>query len=134
MHQELSKDGEDHKLGDVKTTPLDQHTLGLHTSNFCFSINALYRINLERLLFLLFRFVFLFVRPPLSFIYERATGNLGWINLDAIKKIGKGMFELIQKDTYICMIHMFLMNINLQVFYQEHFLFMFWCWMLLYFV
>ena len=51
MHQELSKDGEDHKLGDVKTTPLDLHTLGLHTSNFCFSINALYRINLERLLF-----------------------------------------------------------------------------------
>ena len=58
MHQELSKDGEDHKLGDVKTTPLDQHTLGLHMSNFCFSINALYRINLERLLFLLFRFGF----------------------------------------------------------------------------
>ena len=51
MHQELSKDGEDHKLGDVKITPLDQHTLGLHTSNFCFSINALYRINLKRLLF-----------------------------------------------------------------------------------
>ena len=79
MHQELSKDGEDHKLGDVKTTPLDQHTLGLHTSNLCFSINALYRINLERLLFaFLFRFDFLFVlRPPLSFIYERATRNLG---------------------------------------------------------
>ena len=56
MHQELSKDGEDHKVGDVETTPLDQHTLGLHMSNFCFSINALYRINLERLLFLLFRF------------------------------------------------------------------------------
>ena len=51
MHQELSKDGEDHKLGDVKTTPLDQHTLGLHTSKLCFSINALYRINLEHLLF-----------------------------------------------------------------------------------
>ena len=51
MHQELSNDGEDHKLGDVKTTPLDIHTLGLHTSNFCFSINALYRINLERPLF-----------------------------------------------------------------------------------
>ena len=49
LHQELSKDGEDHKLGAVKTTPLDQHTLGLHTSNFCFSIKALYRINLERL-------------------------------------------------------------------------------------
>ena len=51
MHQELSKDGENHKLGDVENTPLDQQTLGLHTSNFCFSINALYRINLERLLF-----------------------------------------------------------------------------------
>ena len=49
MHQELSKDGEDHKLGDVKTTSLDLHTLGLHTSNFCFSIETLYRINLERL-------------------------------------------------------------------------------------
>ena len=45
------------------------------------------------------------MRPPLSFIYERATGNLGWIKFDAIKKIGKGMFELIQKDTYSCMIH-----------------------------
>ena len=51
MHQELSKDGEDHKLGDVKTTPLDLHTLGLNTSNFCFSIETLCRINLERLLF-----------------------------------------------------------------------------------
>ena len=105
MHQELSKDGEDHKLGDVKTTPLDQHTLGLHTSNFCFSINALYRINLERLfVFCLFWFLF-FETTTLSFIYERATVNLGWIKLDAIKKIGKGMFELIQKDTYSCMIH-----------------------------
>ena len=46
----LSKDGENHKLRDVKTTPLNQHTLGLHTSNLSFSINALYRINLERLL------------------------------------------------------------------------------------
>ena len=36
MHQELYKDGEDHKPGDVKTTPLDQHILGLHTSNFYF--------------------------------------------------------------------------------------------------
>ena len=74
MHQELSKDGESHKLGDVNTTPLDLHTLGLHTSNFCFSINALYRINLERLLFVSLVFV---LRPPLSFINERATGSLG---------------------------------------------------------
>ena len=60
MHQELSKDGEDHKLGDVKTTPLDLHTLGLRTSNFCFSINALYRINLERpfVFFVCFDFYF----------------------------------------------------------------------------
>ena len=32
------------------------------------------------------------------------------------------MFELIQKDTYSCMIHVLLMSINLQVFYQELFL------------
>ena len=77
MHQELSKDGENHKLGEVKTTPLDLHTLGLHTSNFCFSINALSRMNLERLLFV-FCFGLIFVlRPSLSFIYERATGILG---------------------------------------------------------
>ena len=77
MHQELSKDAESHKLGDVKTTPLDLHTLGLHTYNLCFSINALYRMNLERLLFV-FCFGLIFVlRPPLSFLYERATGSLG---------------------------------------------------------
>ena len=29
------------------------------------------------------------------------------------------MFELIQKDTYNSMIHVLLMSINLQVFYQE---------------
>ena len=77
MHQELSKDGEYHKLGDVKTNPLDQHTLGLHTSNFCFSINALYRINLERLLFSCYVSLVFVLRPPLSFLYERATGSLG---------------------------------------------------------
>lgn len=107
MHQELSKYGEDHKLGDVKTTPLYQHTLGLHTFNFCFSINALYHINLEHLLFAYVIFVwFVFVLiPTLSFIYERASGSLGWIKLYAIKKIRKGMFELIQKDIYSCMIY-----------------------------
>ena len=83
MHRELSKDGE------------DQHTLGLHMSNFCFSINALYRINLERLLFAFYFSLIFVLRTPLSFIYERATGSLGLIKLDAIKMIGKGMFELI---------------------------------------
>lgn len=91
MHQELSKDGEDHKLGDVKTTPLDQHTLGLHTSNFCFSINALYRINLERLLFLVISVWFLFVRPPL-FIYVMRELLEIWVELSwmLLKRLGKG--------------------------------------------
>ena len=102
MHHELSKDGENHKLGDVKTAPLDQHTLGLHTSNFCFSINALYRINLERLLFVSLVFV---LRPPLSFILENATGNMGWNILHAFIVLGKGMSKLIFNDTYSCMIH-----------------------------
>ena len=82
MQQDLSNDGENNKLGDMQTTPLDQHTLGLHMSKFCFSINAPYHINLERLLFV---FVILFfLRPPLSFLYERATGILSWNKLDAI--------------------------------------------------
>ena len=69
MHQELSKDGESHKLGDVKRTPLDLHTLGLHTSNFCFSINALYRINLERLLFAFyFDLIFVLIQALSFFI------------------------------------------------------------------
>ena len=44
-----------------------------------------------------------------------------WVELSwmLLKILGKGMFELIQKDTYSCMIPMLLMNINLQVFYQE---------------
>ena len=77
MHQELSKDGEDHKLGDVKTTPLDLHTLGLHTSNFCFSIETLYRINLERL-FVCFLFDCYFVRPPHYHLYvKELLENMG---------------------------------------------------------
>ena len=79
MHQELSKDGEDHKLGDVKTTPLDLHTLGLHTSNFCFSIETLYRINLERL-FVCFWFVCYFVRPPHYHLYEKELLEI-WVEI-----------------------------------------------------
>jgi len=41
----------------------------------------------------------------LSFIYERATGNMGWNMLDAFIRLGKGMFDLIFNDTYSCMIH-----------------------------
>ena len=65
MHQELSKDGEDHKLGDVNTTPLDLHTLGLRTSNFCFSIETLCRINLESR----FCFCLSLERPPHYHLY-----------------------------------------------------------------
>ena len=79
MHQELSKDGEDHKLGDVKTTPLDLHTLGLHTSNFCFSIETLYRMNLERL-FVCFWFVCYFVRPPHYHLYEKELLEI-WVEI-----------------------------------------------------
>ena len=48
MHHELSKDGESHKLGDVNIP-----TGPKHSRNFCFSIDALYRIKLERLLLVL---------------------------------------------------------------------------------
>ena len=79
MHQELSKDGEDHKLGDVKTTPLDLHTLGLHTSNVCFSIETFYRINLERL-FVCFWFDCYFVRPPHYHLYEKEILEI-WVEI-----------------------------------------------------
>ena len=105
MHHELSKDGENHKLGDVRTSPLDLHTLGLHTSNFCFSINALYRINLERLLFVFVLVWFLFWDPHYHFLYEKDTGNMGWNILHAFIVLGKGMSKLIFNDTYSCMIH-----------------------------
>ena len=41
------------------TSPLNQHTLSLHTSNFCFSFETLYRINLQRLL-VCFALIFIF--------------------------------------------------------------------------
>jgi hypothetical protein len=115
MHQELSKDGEDHKLGDVKTTPLDQHTLGLHTSNFCFSINALYRINLER------RFCFLSLeRPPHYQLYMRELLEI-WVELSwmLLKRLGKGCLSWFKKIHIVAWFMCFLMSINLQVFYQE---------------
>ena len=59
LHHELSKDGENHKLGDVENIPLNQHTLGLHTSNFCFSFQTLYRINLERLFLFVFALIYI---------------------------------------------------------------------------
>ena len=116
MHQELSKDGEDHKLGDVKTTPLDLHTLGLHTSNFCFSIQTLYRINLER------RFLFLFESwetTTLSIIYERATGNMGWNMLDAFIRLGKGMFDLIFMIHIVAWFMSLFMSNSLQILFGE---------------
>ena len=76
MHQELSKDGEDHKLGDVKTTPLDLHTLGLRTSNFCFSIETLYPINLERR----FCFCLSLERPPHYHLYEKELLEI-WVEI-----------------------------------------------------
>ena len=86
------------------TSPLDLNTLGLHTSNLCFSIDALYRINLERLLFVLLWFLFC-ETTTLSFIYEYATRNMGWNILHAFIVLGKGMSKLIFNDTYSCMIH-----------------------------
>ena len=86
------------------TSPLNQNTLGLHTFNSCFSIIAIYRINLERLLFILLWFLFC-ETTTLSFIYENSTGNMGWHILYAFIVLGKGMFKLIFNDTYSCMIH-----------------------------
>ena len=88
MHQELSKVGEDHKLGDVKTTPLDLHTLGLHTSNFCFSIETLYRINLERLFVCLGLIFILWDHHTIIYIWE-SYWKFGLIYVGCYYYIGK---------------------------------------------
>ena len=66
-------------LGMWRTSPLNQHTLGLHTSNFCFSFETLYRINLERL-FVCFCFDFYFVRPPHYLLYMRMLLEI-WVEI-----------------------------------------------------
>ena len=76
---QLSKDGEDHKLGDVAITPLDLHTLGLHTSNFCFSIETFYHINLE-CPFICFGLIFVFVRPPHYHLYMKKFLEI-WVEI-----------------------------------------------------
>ena len=92
-------------LGMWRTSPLNQHTLGLHTSNFCFFIwNTLsHKLGASFCLFLLW---FLFCETTtLSFIYEKATRNMGWNIFHAFIVLGKGMSKLIFNDTYSCMIH-----------------------------
>ena len=69
-------------LGMWRTSPLNQQTLGLHTSNFCFSINALYRINLERL-FVCFALIFIFVRPPHYLLYMRMLLEI-WVEISCM--------------------------------------------------
>ena len=121
MHQELSKDGEDHKLGDMKTTPLDQQTLGLHTSNFCFSINALYRINLERLLFAFyFGLIFCLYWDHHYHLYMRDLLEI-WVELSLmlLKILGKGCLSWFKKIHIVAWFMCFLLSINLRVFYQK---------------
>ena len=89
MHHELSKDGKNDKLGDVNIPTEPKNTLGFHTSNFCFSIDTLYRINLERL-FVCFAFIFILRDHHHTIFYI---------------VLGKGMSKLIFNDTYSCMIH-----------------------------
>ena len=83
MHHELSKDGENHTLGDVRTYRLELHPLGLHTSNFCFLVNTIYHINLERL-FVCFCFYFLFCETTtLSFIYVKELLEI-WVEISCM--------------------------------------------------
>ena len=121
MHQELSKDGEEHNLGDVKPTPLDQHNLGLNTSNFCFLINALYRINLERLLFTFyFGLIFCLSWDHHYHLYMIELLEI-WVELSwmLVKRLGKGCLSWFKKIHIVAWFMCFLMSINLRVFYQE---------------
>ena len=117
MHHELYKDGESHKLGDVKTTPLDLHTLGLRTSNFCFSINALFHMNLERLL--LFWFDFCFETTTIIFIWE-SYWKFG-LNLFGCyyNDWEKGYLSLFLMTHIVAWFMSFFMSNNLQMLYHE---------------
>ena len=117
MHQELSKDGESHNIGDVNTTPLDLHTLGLHTSNFCFSINALYRINLERLLFV---FVLIFVLRPHYHFYMRELLEI-WVKISCMLLLywEKGCLSWFLMTHIVAWFMSFFMSNNLQMLYDE---------------
>ena len=58
-------------LGMWRTSPLNKHTLGLHTSNLCFSFESLYRINLERPLVCFALIFILWDRHTIFYIWER---------------------------------------------------------------
>ena len=94
-----------------RTSPMNLHTLGLHTSNFCFSINALYRINLERLFCLSWDHNYhLYMRELLEIWVE-----LSWMLL---KRLGKGWLSWFKKIHIVAWFMSFFMSNNLQMLYH----------------
>ena len=119
MHQELSKDGENHKLGDVRTSHWI-YTLSVCTRpTSVLFINTLYRINLERL-FVCFCFDFYFVWPPHYLLYMRNLLEI-WIEISCILLLywGKGCLSWFLMTHIVAWFMSFFMSNNLQKLYHE---------------
>ena len=124
MHYGLYKDG----------NPLNQHTLYLHASNFCFSFETLSRINFERL-FVCFCFDFYFVRPPHYQLYMRNILEI-WVEISCMLLLywENGCLSWFLMTHIVAWFMSLLMNNNLQMLIMSYLLFMFWCCMLIHFV
>ena len=121
-------------LGMWRTSPLDLHTLGLHTSNFCFSINTLYRINLERLLFDCYVSL-VFVWDHHYHLYMRELLEI-WVGKSCMLLLywEKGCLSWFLMTHIVAWFMSFFMSNNLQMLIMSYILFMFWCCMLFHFV
>ena len=102
-----------------RTSPLNQNTLGLHTSNFCFSFEILHRINLDRL-FVCFYFDFYFVRPPHYHLFMRKLLEI-WVEISCMLLLywEKRCLSWFLMTHIVAWFMSFYMSNNLQMLYHE---------------
>ena len=106
-------------LGMRRTSPLNQNTLGLHTSNFCFFIwNTLsHKLGAS---FCLFCFDFYFVRPPHHLLYMRNLLEI-WVEISCMLLLywKKGCLSWFLMTYIVAWFMSFFMSNNLQMLYHE---------------
>ena len=101
------------------TSPLNQKTLGLHTFNSCFSIIALYRINLERLL-VWFALIFILWDHHTIIFYMRKLLEI-WVEISWILLLywKKGCLSWFLMTHIVAWFMSFFMSNNLQMLYHK---------------
>ena len=110
------------------TSPLNQNTLGLHTFNSCFSINAHALSHKLGASFCLFWFDFCSVRPPYYLLYMRMLLEI-WVEISCILLLywDKGCLSWFLMTHIVAWFMSFFMSNNLQMCIMSYLLFMFWC-------